>query len=164
MPEVFVAAGSNIRPRANLRQAIAALSAAFPGLRSSRAYANKALGFEGDDFINLVLAFQTEEPLPALLQRLRAVERASGREPGAPKWAARTLDLDLLMYGNLVGQSAGAALPRPDLTGRSYVLGPLAELAPELRHPVLGDTFGELWRRFDRGVHPLVEVSLEAPD
>lgn len=164
MPEVFVAAGSNIRPRANLRQAIAALSAAFPGLRSSRAYANKALGFEGDDFINLVLAFQTDEPLPALLQRLRAVERASGREPGAPKWAARTLDLDLLMYGGLVGRFAGATLPRPDLIKRAYVLGPLAELAPDRTHPVLGETIGDLWRRFDRGSHPLVEVPLEGAD
>jgi len=130
----------------------------------SRAYANAALGFEGDDFVNLVLTFQTGEPLPALLERLKTVERASGREPGAPRWASRTLDLDLLMYGDLVGQFAGVTLPRPDIVERSYVLGPLAELAPGRRHPALGETFAALWQRFDRDSHPLVEVSLEGED
>ena len=164
MAEIFVAAGSNIRPRASLRRAVATLFAAFPGLRASRAYANAALGFEGYDFVNLVLTFQTGEPLPALLERLKTVERASGREPGAPRWASRTLDLDLLMYGDLVGQFAGVTLPRPDIVERSYVLGPLAELAPGRRHPALGETFAALWQRFDRDSHPLVEVSLEGED
>lgn len=164
MPEVFVAAGSNVRPRANLRRAIATLEAAFPGLRASRAYANKALGFAGDDFINLVVAFRTDEPLPALLERLKAVERACGRGIGAPKWASRTLDLDLLLYGDLAGRFAGATLPRPDLVERAYVLGPLAELAPDLQHPALGETFGSLWRRFDRDSHPLTAISLEGAD
>jgi len=164
MVEVLVAAGSNIRPRASLRQAVETLSAAFPGLRASRAYANAAFGFEGDDFVNLVVAFQTDEPLPALVERLKIIERASGREPGAPKWASRTLDLDLLMYGDLVGQFAGATLPRPDMVERSYVLGPLAELAPGRKHPARGETFAALWQRFDRGSHPLAEVSLEGED
>ena len=164
MAEVFVAAGSNIRPRAGLRRAVATLSAAYPGLRASHAYANAAFGFGGDDFMNLVVAFQTDESLPAVLERLKAIERASGREPGAPRWAARTLDLDLLMYGDLVGQFAGVTLPRPDIVERSYVLGPLAEVAPEHRHPALGGTFAALWRRFDRDSHPLAEISLEGED
>ena len=164
MPEVFVAAGSNIRPRAHLREAVAALTAVWPGLRTSRAYSNAAVGFAGDDFINLVVAFETGEPLEQVLARLKAIEVASGREPGAAKWAARTLDLDLLLYGGLVGRFPGARLPRADLAERAYVLGPLAELAPDRRHPVLGETFGELWRRFDRGAHPLTEVSLEGVD
>jgi len=164
MPEVFVAAGSNIRPRAHLRQAVAALAAAYPGLRVSRAYANAAVGFDGDDFINLVVAFETDEALALLLERLKAVEGASGRERGAPKWAARTLDLDLLLYGDLVGRFPGALLPRRDLGDRAYVLGPLAELAANRKHPVLGETFGALWRSFDRSAHELREVSLEGED
>ncbi len=161
MPDVFVAAGSNIRPRAHLRQAVAALAATWPGLRVSRAYSNAAVGFAGDDFINLVVAFETDEPLAQVQERLKAVEVAGGREPGAPKWAARTLDLDLLLYGNLVGRFPGAKLPRADLAERAYVLGPLAELAPQRRHPVLGETFDALWKRFDRSTHLLREVSLE---
>jgi len=164
MPEVFVAAGSNIRPRAHLRQAVAALAAAYPGLRVSRAYANAAVGFDGDDFINLVVAFETDEALALLLERLKAVEGASGRERGARKWAARTLDLDLLLYGDLVGRFPGALLPRRDLGDRAYVLGPLAELAANRKHPVLGETFGALWRSFDRSAHELREVSLEGED
>ena len=164
MPEIFVAAGSNIRPRAHLRQAIKALAAAWPGLRISRAWSNAAVGFAGDDFINLVVAFETDEPLAKVLEHLKAIEEASGRERGAKKWAPRTLDLDLLLYGNLIGQFPGATLPRADLAERAYVLGPLAELAPQLRYPLSGETVGELWNRFDRNAHALREVSLEGED
>ncbi len=164
MPEVFVAAGSNIRPRAHLRQAVATLAAAWPGLRVSNAYSNAAVGFAGDDFINLVVAFETDEPLAQVLERLKAIEEASGRKRGAPKWAARTLDLDLLLYGDLVGRFLGASLPRADLAARAYILGPLAELAPQHRHPVLGETFGELWKCFDSSAHALREVLLEGED
>ena len=164
MPEVFVAAGSNIRPRAHLREAVTALTAAWPGLRSSRAFSNTAVGFAGDDFINLVVAFETEEPLEQVLARLKAIESASGREPAAVKWAARTLDLDLLLYGDLIGRFPGAKLPRAELAERAYVLGPLAELAPNRKHPLLGETFAVLWQRFEREAHPLIEVSLEGAD
>ena len=164
MPEVFVAAGSNIRPRAHLRQAVAALAAAWPGLRVSRAWSNAAVGFVGEDFINLVVSFETEQPLAQVLERLKAVEVAGGRERGAPKWAARTLDLDLLLYGDLVGRFSGARLPRADLAERAYVLGPLAEFAPNRKHPVLGETFDALWKRFDRNAHALREVSLDGED
>jgi len=169
MPEAavavaYVAAGSNLRPRSNLRAAVAALAAAFPGLRVSRAYANAAVGFVGDDFINLVVAFETDEPLETLHERLKSIELACGRRRGGPRWGPRTLDLDLLLYGNHVGRFPGGDLPRADLAERAYVLGPLAELAPGLKHPVLGETFGALWRRFDRGAHALREVSLEGED
>ena len=163
MPEAWVAAGSNVRPRENLRRALATLGAEFPGLRASRAFSNTAVGFQGDDFVNLVMRFPVDLPLPALLQRLKAVERECGREPGGPKWGPRTLDLDLLLYGSQSGRFPGAVLPHPDLTTRAWVLGPLAELAPDLVHPVLGETFGALWQRFDRGAHPLVPVALEGP-
>jgi len=164
MPEVFVAAGSNIRPRAHLRRAVAALAAAYPGMRISRAWSNAAVGFAGDDFINLVVAFDTDESMTKVLERLKAVEESSGRERGAKKWAPRTLDLDLLLYGDRVGQFPGATLPRADLAERAYVLGPLAELAPKHRHPVLGATFGALWKDFDRSSHALREVSLDGED
>ena len=164
MPEAFVAAGSNIRPRAHLRQAIATLAGAYPGLRVSRAWSNAAVGFKGDDFINLVVRFETGEPLAKVLERLKAVEESCGRQHGAKKWAPRTLDLDLLLYGDLVGQFPGATLPHADLTERAYVLGPLAELAPQHRHPVLGATFSALWEEFDRRSHALREVSLDGED
>lgn len=163
MPDAWVAAGSNVRPRENLRRALATLGAEFPGLQASRAFSNAAVGFPGDNFVNLVMRFPADLPLPDLLERLKAVERECGREPGAPKWGPRTLDLDLLLYGDQLGRFPGAMLPHPDLTTRAWVLGPLAELAPGLVHPVLGETFGALWQRFDQGAHPLVPVALDSP-
>jgi 2-amino-4-hydroxy-6-hydroxymethyldihydropteridine diphosphokinase len=164
MPEAWVAAGSNVRPRENLRRALATLAAEFPGLQASRAFSNAAVGFQGDDFINLVVRFPADLPLPALLERLKEVERECGREPGAPKWGPRTLDLDLLLYGDLTGRLAGVTLPHPDATTRAWVLGPLAELAPELVHPALGEKFSTLWRRFDQRAHALAPVALGGPD
>jgi 2-amino-4-hydroxy-6-hydroxymethyldihydropteridine diphosphokinase len=164
MVDAYVAAGSNVRPRENLRAALAALEREFPGLRASRAYRNAAVGFVGADFVNLVVAIATDLPPDAVVDRLKAVERARGREPGAPKWGPRTLDLDLLLYGERVAPLPGARLPHPDIERRAWVLGPLAELAPGLTHPVSGETFGALWRRFDREAHPLVAVSLDEPD
>ena len=162
--DAYVAAGSNVRPRESLRRAIAALSADFPGLKVSRAWSNAAVGFAGDDFINLVVKFPSDLPVGLLLERLKTVERAQGRGPGAPKWGPRTLDLDLLLYGDLAGRHARATLPHPDIATRAWVLGPLAELAPDLPHPVSGIPIGEMWRRFERGAHPLHETTLDGPD
>jgi 2-amino-4-hydroxy-6-hydroxymethyldihydropteridine diphosphokinase len=161
MAEACVAAGSNVRPRESLRNALRLLERDFPGLRASRAFANAAVGFEGDDFINLVVAFPAPMPTGALLERLKAVEIECGREPGAPKWGPRTLDLDLLLHGSRIGRVAGKTLPHPDLLTRAWVLGPLAELAPDLVHPVAGETMEALWRRFDQRSHALRPVSLE---
>jgi 2-amino-4-hydroxy-6-hydroxymethyldihydropteridine diphosphokinase len=159
--DAYVAAGSNVRPRESLVNALALLRREFPGLRASRAFSNAAVGFEGDDFINLVVGFPAACTTESLIETLKAVERASGREPGAPKWGPRTLDLDLLLHGDHVGRVAGKTLPHPDLLTRAWVLGPLAELAPDLVHPVAGERIDALWRRFDRGAHPLTPVALE---
>jgi 2-amino-4-hydroxy-6-hydroxymethyldihydropteridine diphosphokinase len=164
MADAYVAAGSNVRPRASLNAALRLLAGDFPGLRASRAYANAAVGFKGDDFINLVVAFPAELPTSELVDRLKAVERACGREPGAPKWGPRTLDLDLLLHGSAVGRIGGKTLPHPDLLTRAWVLGPLAELAPGLVHPVTRERIEALWRHFDQRAHLLVPVSLEGRD
>jgi 2-amino-4-hydroxy-6-hydroxymethyldihydropteridine diphosphokinase len=161
MADAYVAAGSNVRPRQSLTRALSLLEGDFPGLRASRAYSNPAVGFTGDDFINLVVAFPVNLPTGELLERLKGIEQACGREPGAPKWGPRTLDLDLLLHGDRVGRVAGKMLPHPDLLTRAWVLGPLAELAPDLVHPVAGERIDALWRRFDRGAHPLIPVALE---
>ena len=161
MADAYVAAGSNVRPRASLLRALALLGGEFPGLRASQAYSNAAVGFEGDDFINLVVSFPADIPTEDLLDRLKATERTCGREPGAPKWGPRTLDLDLLLHGDRVGRVGGKSLPHPDLLTRGWVLGPLAELAPALMHPVARERIDDLWRRFDRGAHPLTPVALE---
>lgn len=158
MPQVFVAAGSNVRPEHYLARAAAQLERSFHPVRFSPWYRNAAVGFAGDDFINCVAGFETALTVHALVARLREIERDCDRPPHAPKWAPRTMDLDLLLYGDLVCEEDGLKLPRPDLLRRPYMLGPLADLAPQLRHPTAGATIGELWARFDRAAHPLQPV------
>jgi 2-amino-4-hydroxy-6-hydroxymethyldihydropteridine diphosphokinase len=155
MPEVYVAAGSNVEPERHMHRALAELSREFPGVRFSSWYRNPAVGFDGDDFINLVAGFDTALPVHAVLNRLHAIESRCGRPRDAPRWAPRSMDLDVLLYGDLSCEEPGLKLPRPDLLKRAYMLGPLAELAPAVVHPTALLTIGELWRRFDQGAHPL---------
>jgi 2-amino-4-hydroxy-6-hydroxymethyldihydropteridine diphosphokinase len=155
MPEVYVAAGSNVEPRRNLALAVRQLEQEFPTVRFSPWYRNRAVGFEGEDFINLVAGFTTDLPVRQVIARLRAIEARCGRPPDAPRWAPRSMDLDVLLYGDLVCEEPRLQLPRPDLLKRAYMLGPLAALAPGLVHPTAKLTIGELWERFDRASHPL---------
>ena len=160
MTRVFVAAGSNVEPLGNLRRALDVLAGHYPGLRCSGAYRNSAVGFEGEDFVNLVVGFETDDDVRSVLRHLHEAEAACGRARNAPKWAPRAMDLDILLFGDAVLDEPGLELPRPDLVRRAYMLGPMAELAPELRHPTLGATMRELWAAFDRDAHPMQPVEL----
>ncbi len=144
---VLVAAGSNVDPIANLRRALDVLERHYAPLRLSPAYANPPVGFEGDDFVNLVVAFDTTDDVDEVVLRLHEAEAACGRERGAAKWAPRTMDLDLLLYDALVCSEPGRTLPRPDLLRRPYMLGPAAEVAPRWVHPTERRTLAELWRQ-----------------
>lgn len=159
MPQVFVAAGSNVAPEENLARATAALARAFPDVRFSPWYSNRAAGFAGADFINLVAEFSTSLDIDAVLVVLRDIEAQCGRARDAPRWAPRSMDLDVLLYGTLVCARPGLVLPRPDLLLRAYMLGPLFDLAPDLVHPGMGVTIAQLWSRFDRAAHPLLPVA-----
>ena len=145
-PTVLVAAGSNVAPLANLRRALAVLDRHFAPLRVSSAYANPAFGFAGDEFVNLAVGFVTSLGVADVQERLHEAEAACGRPRDAPKWAPRTMDLDLLLFGDLVCTRPGLTLPRPDMLRRVYMLGPAAEIAPEFVHPVAERTLSSLWQ------------------
>ena len=163
MTRVLVAAGSNVEPLLHLRRALDALVRHYLGLRRSAAYRNRAVGFEGEDFVNLVIGFDTDDDLRAVIDQLHAAEALCGRARHAPKWAPRSMDLDILLYGDRVCDGPGLVLPRPDLVRKAYMLGPAAELAPDTVHPTLGVTLGELWRNFAQVDHPLEAVDLGWP-
>ncbi len=156
MTRVYIAAGSNIEPERHLGQAVALLQQQFGPLAVSPWYRNRAVGFEGEDFINFAVGFDTGLPLAAVVSQLRDIETACGRPRNAPKWEARAMDLDILLYGDAV--SVEPQLPRPDLLVRPYMLGPLADIAPDLVHPTERATIGQLWARFDRAGHAMVPV------
>ncbi len=161
MSRVYVAIGSNIEPRENISKAARELARLFPGARFSSWYRNRAVGFEGDDFVNGVVGFTTDLPLRSVIEQLHAVETLCGRPRNAPRWAPRSMDLDVLLYDNIVCAEPTMTLPRPDLLKRPYMLGPLAEIAPEVMHPTAGLTIGELWQRFDRDAHAMDRVDLD---
>ena len=161
MTQVLVAAGSNVEPLANLRRALDSLAAHYPALRRSTAYRNRAVGFEGEDFINLVVGFDTGDDVRTVIEHLHEAETLCGRARNAPKWAPRSMDLDILLFGERVCDEPGLVLPRPDLVRRAYMLGPAAEIAPDTVHPTLGVTLAELWRNFAQDEHPMTAVDLE---
>lgn len=138
------------------------LERAFAGVRFSPWYRNRAVGFDGSDFINLVAGFSTPLSLEDVVARLRSIEELCGRPRQAPRWAPRSMDLDILLYGDTVCQQPRLTLPRPDLLVRAYMLGPLADIAPEVVHPGTGLTIAEHWQRFDQHAHPLERVAGEA--
>ncbi len=160
MPDVFVAAGSNVQPESALRTALDALERIYGPLRISPAYRNKAVGFEGDDFINLVVGFTTNDPLTEVRRNLQQVEALCGRPPNAPKWAPRTMDLDILLYGDTVSTEPGLLLPRPDLIKRPYMLKPMADVAPDVMHPTLHRTMQQLWDAFEQKAHEMTETQI----
>jgi 2-amino-4-hydroxy-6-hydroxymethyldihydropteridine diphosphokinase len=160
MPDVYVAAGSNVEPEKNLARALDELEQAFGDLAISPAYRNRAVGFDGADFINLVVGFRAAVPPRQVKQALERIEESCGRPRAAPKWGPRTMDLDILLYDQVVSDEPGLILPRPDLLRRAFMLKPLADLAPGLQHPTQHRTIGELWADFASVDHPLVAVTI----
>jgi len=159
---VYVSAGSNIAPEHHLRMACQALEAIYGELTLSSVYRNPTVGFKGNDFLNMVIGFSTHETPEQIVANFEQLHQRAGRRRQANPFCSRTLDLDLLMYGDLVRPEL--KLPHGDIQKYGFVLGPLAEIAPNLRHPVSGRTMRSLWADFDRAAHPMTRVKLDFSD
>ena len=157
MTRIYISPGSNIEREHHIRAGLDALHAEFGELTVSRVFESEAVGFAGRPFYDLVVGADTDLAMATLCQRLRAMEFAHGREPDAKKFAPRTLDLDLLLYGDLVCD-VPVALPRGEILTNAFVLWPLAELAPSLRHTVDGRTLDELWQGYDKASQRLSPI------
>jgi len=151
MPRVWVSVGSNIERERHIRAALAELRKTFGELVVSPVYETEAVGFKGDAFFNLVVGFDTSLTPSTLHGLMRDIEARHGRERSGGKFAARTLDLDLLTYGDAVTDEGGKALPRDEILRYAFVLAPLADVAGEEIHPGLGESFHSLWERFAVG-------------
>lgn len=159
MLRIWLSLGSNQAREQSLRGAVRMLREAFGPLVLSAVYESDAVGFVGEPFLNLVAGAETDLPVEAVQRRLRQIEDAHGRVRGGDKFSPRTLDIDLLTYGALVRPDLD--LPREEIVRHAFVLGPLAEVAPDERHPVLGRRYAELWAAFDQAAQPLQRVDLE---
>lgn len=149
MVAVYVGVGSNIDQIQNIKAAIKRLGQLFGPLRLSPVYQTPAYGFEGPAFHNLVIGFQTELPAKEVYWQLRQIEAEQNRERSGETFDSRTLDLDLLLYGDQEIQDDHFTVPHADIMRYSFVLKPLIELAPELPYPGTGESIKVLWERFD---------------
>ena len=151
--------GSNVAPERHLARAADALRARFGSVRLSRAYRTAAVGFTGGDFLNAAAVVETDLDPVALDAWLHALEDAHGRDRSGPRFGDRTLDIDLVLYDDLVLTGPGnLRLPRPELR-HAFVLRPLAEIAPDRVEPASGRTLAQLW-----AASPERDVAMEAVD
>jgi 2-amino-4-hydroxy-6-hydroxymethyldihydropteridine diphosphokinase len=141
----WLSLGSNIAPERHLRTALRELRARFGAVIVSPAYRFPAVGFDGPDFVNLAVGIDSDLDPPALDDWLHALEDRHGRRRDVPRHSSRTLDVDIVFYGNLVLDGPGnLRIPRPELR-HAFVLKPLVDIAPDFRDPLSGCTLAELW-------------------
>lgn len=159
MPVAFLGLGSNLDAEINMRLALREIRARFSLRETSPVYQSAALGFEGDDFLNAVVCIETKLTPQELCAELENIHALAGRRRGPEKYVSRTLDIDLLLYDHLVADDV--RLPRKDILQYSFVLKPLADIAPDYRHPLSGKLISDHWREFDAASHPLTEVDID---
>lgn len=159
--QVFLSLGSNIDRDANIRGGLDALASQFGEVRLSPVYESEAVGFDGAAFYNLVAEIRTDMPVGVLAEVLRDIEAAHGRRRGEKKFSSRTLDIDILTYGNLCGEIDGVQLPRDEILKHAFVLLPLADLAPDARHPESGKRYADLWQALDLSAQKLWQVPFD---
>lgn len=148
MTRVYVSVGSNIDRHINIYAGMNALKQRFHEPQLSSIYETEAVGFDGDPFYNLVAAFDTNESPEAVNQFLKAVEEMQGREREENKFSSRTLDMDLLLYGDRQMDLPGLQIPREEIYKYVFVLEPLAEIAADMVCPGDTRTFAQLWQVF----------------
>lgn len=142
---VLLGLGSNVRRDSHLTAGLDALAELLGEMRCSPVMESVAVGYHGDNFYNLVVAGLTDLPLMELDRRLKFIEAENGRY--APDRKGLPLDIDVLLYGDLSGNFHGLELPRPEILRNAFVLWPLALLVPDVRHPLRGETFADLWQQ-----------------
>ncbi len=146
MPKVFIGVGSNLGDRSGylaFARKELSLVAGLTDLRLSPVYETEPVGAEGGSFLNAVWSFETDLSPRVLLNKLHEIESKADRERHKPN-AARTLDLDLLAYGNEKILEDGLQVPHPRMHERRFVLEPFCDLEPEFVHPVLKKTMRQL--------------------
>jgi 2-amino-4-hydroxy-6-hydroxymethyldihydropteridine diphosphokinase len=146
----YISIGSNIDRERYIAAGIEALKKFFGELILSSAYETEPVGFSGNAFYNLVAGFNSELDIYVIIRQLRQIEYANGRTIDSKKFTARSLDLDLLLYGNLIINEGKLQIPRKDIEHYPFVLEPLAEIAPEDKHPILLLSYAELWRQMPK--------------
>ena len=160
MIPVYLSLGSNIEPERHLRAAIDALHAKFGELLLSNVIRTEAVGFDGPAFLNMAVGFETDWTPQDLDSWLHALEDRNGRRRDVERYSSRTLDIDIILFGDLIVDGPGhLQIPRDELK-QVFVLAPLAEIAPHVCHPLSGKTMQALWRMHPSHDQPMQTVDL----
>ncbi|MES9969734.1 MAG: 2-amino-4-hydroxy-6-hydroxymethyldihydropteridine diphosphokinase [Candidatus Thiodiazotropha sp.] len=154
----WLSLGSNMTPENHLPKALQDLEAIFGELRVSPVYESKAVGFKGENFHNLVVGVYTDRSPSELVSVLRQLEARHGRKRDQEKFNSRTLDIDLLTYGDQIIDEGPIKLPRDEILKYAFVLLPLSEVAADEIHPQTGLSYGQLWDGFDQQAQSLWRV------
>ncbi len=157
--QVYIGVGSNIDRETNIRGGLRELQSRYGELTVSPVYASAAIGFQGDDFYNLVVGLKTRLAIAELAKQLRDIEFQFGRNRNEARYSDRTLDVDLLLFGHDICNKYH--VPRSDITEFGFVLKPLFDIEPDLIHPVAGKTMRQLWTMFDSSkavIRPISET------
>ena len=164
MTNIYISLGSNINKKYHVQQGLKAISKTFDipfeQLTLSSLFESEAVGFSGNAFYNMVIGLRTQYTLEQVVNKLRNIEINYGRELHAKKFSPRTLDLDLLLFDNLITNTP-AQLPRDEIDKNAFVLWPLSEVAPALIHPVLQKSYHALWQHYDKPSQQLKKVTVE---
>ncbi|MCF6322833.1 MAG: 2-amino-4-hydroxy-6-hydroxymethyldihydropteridine diphosphokinase [Gammaproteobacteria bacterium] len=158
---IHVGVGSNVEREHNIRCGVNALCERFKNVVMSTVYESAAVGFDGDPFYNLVVRFETALDIETLAVMLRQIEDAHHRDRTLSSFGPRTLDIDLLLYDDVVLQQGKLQLPRDEIEKNAFVLRPLAELSGEIVHPLRNESLSAMWQQFDQARQPLTAIEFE---
>lgn len=158
MATIFIGIGSSINKQVNIRQGVCLLEKHFGKLKLSSVFESEAVGFSGGNFYNLVAQLTSELSVEQVIAKLKMIEVQLGRPEKAIKFAPRTLDLDILLYDQLVDNHLN--IPRSEITDNAFVLQPLAEIAPELLHPLLNESYKNLWSQYPVNKQKLWKIEM----
>lgn len=163
MPTGFISIGSNIDKEIHIPSSLKALRKLFGELVVSSIYESEPVGFVGDSFHNLIVQFDSDLPAKAVAKLLKQIELDHGRSKESQKFSARTLDLDLILYGDQIISDGRLQIPRDEIERYAFVLEPLSEIASDLTHPVSKLSYGDLWRNFDKRDLRQTKLSKQTP-
>ena len=150
MPTGYISVGSNIDKDKHIPASLEALDLHFGNLNISSIYETAPIGFIGDTFYNLIVGFNSQLNVKEVAKILRKIELDNGRTRDSQKFSSRTLDLDLILYDALIINDGRLQIPRDEIERYAFVLEPLAEIAPNLKHPISSLSYADLWKKFDK--------------
>jgi 2-amino-4-hydroxy-6-hydroxymethyldihydropteridine diphosphokinase len=162
MAQIYISLGSNIDREYYVKQGLLSLAKEFDQpfeqLTLSSLFESEAVGFNGAAFYNMVVGITCAQSVEQVASILRAIEFSHGRDHSAKKFSPRSLDLDLLLYDDLI-IDLPAQLPRDEITKNAFVLWPLSEVAPDLHHPISKQNYRDLWQGYNKSSQQLSIVA-----